>query len=132
VGATVEVEGTVKRYEGALEIVPGSPADLSILQEAPPIPLITIQALSQADEGRLVRIIGVLGEPRPFSAGVKVALDDGSGTITVVLWSNVAEGLEPPPAAGQTVDVVGIVHRYRDELEVIPRTPLDWRMAGEP
>ncbi len=132
VGAAVEVEGTVKRYEGALEIVPGDPADLSILQEAPPIPLLTIQALSRADEGRVVRLIGVLGEPRPFSAGVKVTLDDGSGTLTLLLWSNVAEGVEPPPAAGQTVDVVGIVHEYRDELEVIPRTPLDWRMAGEP
>ncbi len=132
VGATVEVEGTVKRYEGALEIVPGSPAGLSILEAATPLPLASIGELTAADEGRPVRLIGVLGEPRPFSAGVKVVLDDGSGTITLLLWSNVAEGLEPPPAAGQTVEVVGIVHRYGDELEVIPRTPLDWRMAGEP
>ncbi len=130
VGALVEVEGSVKRYNGALEIVPDRASAITILQPAPPLPLVSVAELSAADEGRLVRLGGVLGRPKPFSAGVKVVLDDGSGQITVLLWSSLAEAVEPQPAEGVAVVVVGIVQRYRGELEVVPRTPLDWRPAA--
>ncbi len=127
VGARVEVEGEVKRYEGVLELVPRHSEAVRLIEAAPPLPLTTVAELSAADEGRLVRLLGLLGKPSSFSAGVKMPLDDGSGTITVLLWSNIAEKIEPPPEEGMGVEVVGIIQLYRDEMEIVPRSSLDWR-----
>ena len=81
--------------------------------------------------GRVVRLRGVLGEPEGFSAGVKVPLDDGTGAITVLLWSNIAVEVTPAPAAGLPVEVIGTVESYEGELELIPRSPIDWRAGQE-
>jgi DNA/RNA endonuclease YhcR with UshA esterase domain len=129
-GAEIVVSGEVQVYEGELEVVPARPADVEIVQAAPEIPWVSIEELTESDAGRIVRLRGVLGEPEGFSAGVKVPLDDGSGTIPVLLWSNVAVEVTPAPAAGLPVEVVGTVESYQGELELIPRSPLDWR-AGE-
>jgi exonuclease VII large subunit len=56
-------------------------------------------------------------------------LDDGTGVIPVLLWSNLVEALDTPPAAGQMVEVVGEVTVYQDELELIPRSLHDWRLG---
>jgi len=127
VGAEVEIAGEIKVYQGDLELVPGSPEDVRIVTAAPEIPWVEVQALSTADTGRIVRLRGVSGDPVAFSAGVKVPLDDGTGTITVLLWSNVAESLAQPPQAGMLLEVVGEVAFYQDEMELIPRSPYDWR-----
>ncbi|MGC9358586.1 MAG: OB-fold nucleic acid binding domain-containing protein, partial [Anaerolineae bacterium] len=127
VGAEVEVEGEIQLYEGDLELVPEQPEDIRIQVAAPESPWVEVSTLSGLDAGRVVRLRGVLGEPQAFSAGIKAPLDDGTGTITVLLWSNVAEVLEPPPAGGLLVEVVGEISLYRDELEIIPRSRHDWR-----
>lgn len=127
VGAEVEVKGEIQVYQGDLELVPGSPEDVRIVTAAPELPWVEVQALSTADTGRIVRLRGVSGDPVAFSAGVKVPLDDGTGTITVLLWSNVAESLAQPPRAGMLLEVVGEVAFYQDEMELIPRSPYDWR-----
>lgn len=127
VGAEVEVEGEIQLYEGDLELVPEQPEDIRIQVAAPESPWVEVSTLSGLDAGRVVRLRGVLGEPQAFSAGIKAPLDDGTGIITVLLWSNVAEVLEPPPAGGLLVEVVGEISLYRDELEIIPRSRHDWR-----
>ncbi|MFP4346146.1 MAG: hypothetical protein ACLFU8_15725 [Anaerolineales bacterium] len=127
VGAEVEVVGEISVYEGELELVPEGPEDVRIRAPAPEIPWVEIGALSGADVGRVVRLRGVLGTPDPFSAGVKVPLDDGSGTITVLLWSNVVAALDRTPEEGALIEVVGEVEIYKEELELIPRSPFDWR-----
>jgi DNA/RNA endonuclease YhcR with UshA esterase domain len=85
--------------------------------------------LRPTDAGRVVRLRGVLGEPEGFSAGVKVLLNDGTGKITVLLWNNLVTTLPQRPASGQQVEVVGVVEEYRGELELIPRSVLDWRVS---
>ncbi len=127
VGAQVEVRGELKVYRGDLEVVPEKAADVAILTPAPAIPWVAVQDLTAADVGRIVRLRGTLGPPKPFSAGVKVALDDGSGRIDVLLWSNIAETLAPQPAEGLSIEVVGEVAEYKGKLELIPRSAQDWR-----
>lgn len=129
VGAEVEVVGRVQVYEGEVEVVPERADDVRLLVGASAPPWVEIGSLSAADLGRVVRLRGVLGTPETFSAGVKVPVDDGTGTLTVLLWSNVVEGLEPAPEAGQMVEVVGEVTVYRDNLELIPRSSHDWRVG---
>ncbi len=129
VGAQVEVEGRVQVYEGELELVPERAADVRLLVAASDATWVEVAALTEHDVGRVVRLRGVLGTPDTFSSGTKVALDDGTGALTVLLWSNIVEALETPPQAGQMVEVVGEVAVYQDEVELIPRSPHDWRLS---
>lgn len=127
VGADVEVQGKLALYQGALELTPEKVSDLILHTPAAEIPWVAIGSLSAKDAGRVVRLRGVTGMPQPFSAGVKVPLDDGMGTLNVLLWSNIAEALARPPEVGMMVEVVGELSVYRDALEIIPRSPHDWR-----
>lgn len=129
VGADVVAQGEIGVYEGELQIVPESPADVVVAKAAPEIPWVEVADLRSVDAGRVVRLRGVLGEPEGFSAGVKVSLDDGSGKITVLLWSNIVTNLDPRPAKGMAVEVVGVVEEYRGKLEIIPRSVFDWRLS---
>ena len=128
VGADVEVIGRVSIYEEELEIVLEETEDIVIRVPAEAPPWTEIAGLSTGDAGRLVRIRGVLEEPEGFSAGVKALVDDGTGRLQLLFWSNLYETLNPEPHSGQQVEVVGIVNVYRDELELIPRTRFDWRV----
>lgn len=130
VGAEVAVEGKLGVYQDELQITPEGPADIAIVTAAPEIPWLAIGDLRTLDVGRVVRLRGVLGAPQGFSAGAKALLDDGSGRITVLLWTNILTNLDPPPAEGLVVEVVGAIQEYRGKLEIIPRSALDWRIGG--
>ncbi|MGC9522252.1 MAG: OB-fold nucleic acid binding domain-containing protein [Anaerolineae bacterium] len=128
VGAEVAVTGTVQLYEGVLEIIPSDADDVYVLAPAPPPPWVAVNALTPNDAGRVVRIRGVLGELEGFSAGVKAPLNDGSGEITVLFWSNLYETFDPRPQAGQQVEITGLLSVFQQRLELIPRSPYDWRV----
>ena len=130
VGAEVEVKGEIGVYEGELQIVPESFKDIAIVTPAPEIPWVAVGDLQVSDAGRVVRLRGVLGAPEGFSAGAKALLDDGTGSITVLLWTNIFTLLDPPPAEGQAIEVIGVIQEYRGELEILPRSTLDWRVGG--
>ncbi|HNT76146.1 MAG TPA: hypothetical protein PKH77_14115 [Anaerolineae bacterium] len=129
VGADIVVQGEVSVYQDELEIVPESARDIRIVTPAPEIAWLEVGALRPSDAGRVVRLRGVLDQPEGFSAGVKVLLNDGTGKITVLLWNNLVTSLPQHPAAGQQIEVVGVVEEYRGELELIPRSVLDWRVS---
>ncbi len=126
VGAVVAVEGELSLYEGTLQLTPDRPADVTIITPAPEIPWVAVGDLRPSDVGRVVRLRGVLGTPEGFSAGAKVQLEDGSGVITVLLWSNILTTLDPPPSPGLIIEIVGVIQEYRGELEIIPRSVFDW------
>lgn len=127
IGAEIEVQGKLGVYQGTLELTPEKPSDLILHTPAVEIPWVTAAELSLKDAGRVVRLRGVTGTPQPFSAGVKVPLDDGTGVLTVLLWSNIAETLPRAPAAGMMVEVIGELSVYKEALELIPRSRHDWR-----
>ncbi|OQY21176.1 MAG: hypothetical protein B6I34_07690, partial [Anaerolineaceae bacterium 4572_32.1] len=121
-GTKVSVVGELSEYRGELEIIPRRAADVTVTGYTPPpaqepLPIGRIIAGDFIDQ--IVTLTGTLGEPQPFSAGVKFTLDDGSGEITLLLWQDVYDDL----AAGQTlqagtkVSVVGELSEYRGELE---------------
>ncbi|HEY68766.1 MAG TPA: hypothetical protein G4N97_10920 [Thermoflexia bacterium] len=130
VGAEVQVQGEVSQYRGELELVPELAEDVQILAAAAPPAETTIGALTTADVGRMVTLRGTLGQPEPFSAGVKFLLDDGTGQIILLLWSNVAESAPDGLGAGAQVVVTGEVSEYRGELELIPRNAGEIRVTG--
>jgi DNA/RNA endonuclease YhcR with UshA esterase domain len=127
-GQPVEVTATVGSYRGAPQLIPVSGQAIVPLPE--PVLLARqrpIGQLDQHDVGQMVTIEGIVQEAIPFSAGVKLTVDDGSGQVTVLLWQEIYDGMAEPEGLtpGAQVRVLGQVAIYRDSLEVIPDRPLD-------
>lgn len=120
-GARVRVQGTVAEYQGALEIVPDAAGDVVVLVAAPAAEVARVGDLGPHDAGRLVRLEGVLGPAEAFSKGVRFPLDDGTGEITLLLWSNVAGQAPAGLGPGVRVRVTGQVQEYKGNLEIVPR-----------
>ncbi|MEA3341372.1 MAG: hypothetical protein U9R15_15515, partial [Chloroflexota bacterium] len=136
VGAEVQVQGELSEYRGELEVIPNMPDDVWLLapppKAAPPteppqpegseVEARTIGDVTSADVGQIVRLAGALGEMETFSAGVKFTLNDGSGTIILLLWQNVYDAIPDAErlVAGARIEVVGQIEEYRGELEIIP------------
>jgi len=126
---SVEVVGSVSLYGDAPQLVPASTADIAPLDYTVPIAAQRfIVELTSADVGQWVIVRGIVTEVNPFSAGVKLALEDGSGTITALLWQDVYAGLRnnrPEPEIGAEVQVQGELSQYRGELEIVPELSED-------
>jgi DNA/RNA endonuclease YhcR with UshA esterase domain len=127
-GQPVEVTAAVSLYDGTPQLVPASLADIVPLSQPVPVAVEKhLGELTTTDVGRLVVVRGTVTQVDPFSAGVKVTLDDTTGTTIVLLWQSVYDALRAPaePDVGAEVQVQGKVSQYRGELEVIPELPDD-------
>jgi DNA/RNA endonuclease YhcR with UshA esterase domain len=123
-GATVRAQGEIAEYRGALEMVPELPADVQVLVLPSREALgRQVDEITAADVGHMVAVQGVLKALRAFSAGIRGVLDDGTGTITILLWQEVYDSLmdQERLVPGALVSVEGQVSEYRGELEVLPR-----------
>ena len=128
VGQSLEVIATVSLYRDTPQLVPSSVGDIVPLAETVPVAeKRPIGSLSAADEGRLVTVQGTIQQAEPFSAGYRMTLDDGTGSVTVLLWNDLYRAL-PDPSSLRTdaqLEVTGEVSIYRDTLEVVPVRPRD-------
>ena len=135
IGQPVEVVATVSLYGDTVQLVPASVADLVLLDHVEHIAVEKhIGELTTEDEGQLVVVRGTVTEVNMFSAGVKLTLDDGTGTVIVLLWQDVYDGLRngPEPAVGAEVQVQGEIVQYRGELEVVPELSEDVQVVAAP
>ncbi len=121
-GQPVEVVAAVSLYRDTPQLAPASTADIVLLSEPPSATVTPIGEVTSAHVGKTLTLRGTLGEPQPFSRGVKFPLSDESGTITLLLWQNVHDAI--PDAgrlvAGVAVTVTGEIEEYRGELEIVP------------
>lgn len=127
-GDSVEVEAAVSLYRGRPQLVPASVQDIRPLEETVPLAEErSVDSITPADVGRVVTVRGTITQARPFSAGYRFLLDDGTGEITVILWQDVYGALPSPEALaeGAQVEVTGEVALYKGTLEVIPGGPED-------
>jgi len=128
VGQPVEVVATVSLYGDRPQLVPASVADVVPLDQAARIGIEKYMGqLTTADVGQLVVVRGTVTEVDPFSSGVKVTLDDGTGAVILLLWQSVYDGLPDPAALGVGAEIQarGEVSQYRGELEVLPELAED-------
>ncbi len=132
-GQSVEVAAAVSLYGNTPQLVPASVADIVPLSQ--PVVIATekqIGALTMEDVGQTAIVCGTVTEIVPFSSGVKIMLDDGTGAVIALLWQSVYDGLPDPAAldAGAEVQVQGEISQYRGELEVIPELPRDVQVVA--
>ncbi|MFN3763089.1 MAG: OB-fold nucleic acid binding domain-containing protein, partial [Anaerolineae bacterium] len=126
-GARLRVTGELEEYQGQREVVPDRGADVAIIQAAEPPPRREIATITAADTGARVTVEGTVTRSEPFSQGYRVWVDDGSGEILVLLWSNISERVAGRErlAPGAQVQVTGVVDEYRGTLELVPPLPGD-------
>ena len=132
----VRVTGTTAdNGVGLLTVQPASLADVVLLGGASrvePIPVATGD-VSEATEGLLVEITGVLSRPiiNDLPYGYQVFLDDGSGETQVFICatSGVNPFTIPFLQNGAAVTVVGSSGQFINQYEVLPRHRGDIRPA---
>jgi DNA/RNA endonuclease YhcR with UshA esterase domain len=128
VGQAVQVTGTVDRYKDNLQLSVGRIENLVPLQESVAIaPMWRLGEISLDDVGNLVSVEGTVVGVDPFSTGIRLGLDDGSGRMTLVLWEDLYGALAEREdlVEGCTVGVQGKVAEYRGDLEIVPEFPFD-------
>ena len=133
----VEVIAAVSLYGDTPQLIPATTADIRPLSQAPAIAEETpIAVLTESDVGRLVRIRGTITRVEPFSSGVKLRVDDGSGTLVVLLWKSLYDELPHPHTAqaldvGAEVTVQGALSQYRGTLELTPELADDIHILAQ-
>jgi len=128
VGQSLEVVGTVDLYRDAPQIVPASLADIALLPVKVPVAFpITAAGLSADDVDHLVVLEGRVTRVDRLSAGVRLALEDGSGEVEVFLWQELVDGLPQVDClrSGALLRVLGRVALYRGELELVVERSTD-------
>lgn len=123
IGQAVQVTGAVDRYRSSPQLAVGRGSDVLVLEE--PIAIAAecrIGELPAMARGQLAVVEGTIVQARPFSSGVKLRLDDGSGAVTLLLWQDVYDqyGERERLVEGAVVRALGEVAEYRGELEIVP------------
>ncbi|MBN1888427.1 MAG: exodeoxyribonuclease VII large subunit [Thermoflexales bacterium] len=133
-GDSVELSGAVTLYENTPQITLTTYGHLLKLDE--PLEIAPLRQVRDLTAGRYARVEGELIQLKPFSAGVKLTLDDGSGRVSVLVWNDVYTALDSRAdfVEGAIVSVQGQVTHYRGELELVADAPADlelvWKSAA--
>jgi DNA/RNA endonuclease YhcR with UshA esterase domain len=131
-GAVLKIEGEVREYRSEIEIVPLVPADVMVTGWVQlPKEERAIGQVTADDIGQTLYVAGQITKVIPFSRGVKCALDDGTGTITLLVWQELYDRLEEPVglAQGAHVSVRGKIDEFAGDLEIVPQIPADLQVT---
>lgn len=119
----VEVTGQLAESFGLL-ILHADAADVKRKGHGRPVATATIAtgALSEATEGKLVAITGVITQPvgDDLPYGYRLFVNDGSGEAQVFVYASTGIDLSGL-VVGQTVHVVGFSGQFDDHYELNPR-----------
>ena len=136
IGAEVVAQGKVNAFRGELEIVPEMPLDVSVLARAvsaapATLGLTRIGAISRADLGKSVFISGTIDSADRFDGGLRLRLEDESGSIRVVLFDEVLAQVEASRGLeeGASLSALGRVSEFGGALEVIPANGASVRLG---
>ena len=108
--------------KGALSSGTGDNGHVSIL----PTSRIPIGDIQKGPIGRIVTVAGEVTDFRsPWAerAPNKATLNDGSGSIIIVYWKEVAAGIPRSPELGDKIQVTGESQDYRGEQQIKVRNP---------
>jgi len=131
-GDTVRVTGTLKLYNGLLEIDPMT-GIANLGSGTPPDPLSLTTGAVAANEGWLVRVTGAATwsgtPPAPGASDFTVtSINDGSGGVQVFVDKDTAIDLRGY-TSGQQLTIIGFVGNYNGTRQVMPRYQSDiWDM----
>ncbi len=123
-GAEVRVMGEVSVYWGQLELLIARPVDVAVLASVSTGPLEAIGALTVERLGERVTVEGQVVAVESFSGGLRLALDDGSGQVELLLWDGVYDQLAGAEGLGEGawLRAGGRLDEYAGRLQLAPQT----------
>lgn len=128
VGDWVSVTGGVGEFRDARQLLPASGDSIVRLARPPSRPMRPIDALNDDLVGEWVEIEGRVADLRPFSAGMRVDVQDAAGaTITAVVFDSAWQSLpfSATLAVGDALRAQGALTEYRGALEIVPELAID-------
>ncbi len=126
-GDVIQVSGTIKNFNGLLELDPVTSITW-ISSGAEPAPVVTDVASVASNQGKLVQVTGTAtwsGSP-PGSGGnnFSFSITDDSGTI--VSYRYKTTGIDMTGfASGDTIQLTGLSYVYNNNPQIIPRRQSD-------
>ena len=127
IGQSIQVTGTVTKFEDTPQITVRRGVDLSALEE--PVALARFMSLPQITEaqvGKWVRTQGEISQVMPGDKNTKLTLSNKDKRLTVLIWPNtwaVLPQADFQPGAELTVQ--GEVSLFRGDLEIVPELASD-------
>ena len=127
VGAEVEAEGEIGRFEGELQVSPAWGGGVKAIEPASPwADKRTVSELANhmtqraMIEGQIVR----LDQADQF---MKLIVNDGTGEVEILLWNNIWERVPNTDTftEGKQIRAVGIVGEFRGNIQLVPPLPYD-------
>ncbi len=120
-GMPIQVSGRVASYKDKFEIKLKKPSDIQILETE----LVPIGKITEASIGQRVTIKGKIISVRVFKEekGRTLKIDDGTGSINVVIWKDLYESIPERESLvqGTSIQVSGQIGSYANELEIRPK-----------
>jgi len=133
VGASLRVHGVVTLCGGAPQIA------LTDAAGAAPLPVgvefaprRTVEQIGRESVGQFRQLLGVIMDTDPFSAGMELELDDGTGVITVLLSRDLADlaAADGPLVPGLRMEVVVEITGIGGVWNIVPETSMDVSIVG--
>jgi DNA/RNA endonuclease YhcR with UshA esterase domain len=133
-GQSAEATGVATLYKDAPQITLTRADALCASIDSIPVASPAHLADLETRAGQWAAVHGTVVKVNPFSAGVKLTLDDGTGRADVVLWRDLYGVLSSTLqlAEGAQVAVQGEVSLYRGAVEITPELFTDVSLAAAP
>ena len=129
--AKARAKGLLAVYKDKLEIKVSRVEDFQLLEE-PAIEITSIASITESDEGRLFMIQAEITDVVQLSAGLKLLVSDGTGTIAVWIWNDLLEQITIADQfkPGVRIRVIGQLVIYKGTLELQPLSPESIEIIG--
>lgn len=124
----IQIEGTVKEYNGELEVLPEKVESIQIINSTP----LEISKINKKMTGELVKIQGIIiGKEIIGKGSLLLKIKKNSGEIKVYIPSYVSNSEDLKfLEEGQLIQASGVVQTYKEELELKVEDPYNLRVVG--
>ena len=127
VGQSIQVLGTVTKFDDTPQITLRRGADVTPLPEAVELArFVPLADITAAHAGKWARTQGEISQLTPGDKNTKITLSDQDQRLTILIWPDLWASL--PQAdfqVGTRLAVQGAVSVYRGDLEIVPELPSD-------
>lgn len=124
----IQIEGTVKEYNGELEVLPEKADGIQVIHSTP----LEISKINKRMVGELAKIQGTIIRKRTVGKGsLLLKIKKNKGEIKVYIPSNVSNsGDLTTLQEGQLIQASGIIQIYKKKLELKVEEPYNLKVVG--
>lgn len=135
IGDRIDVGGTLNITEGKRAMLIQTPDRVHItpgVEWMGKISLIKIGAITSSQIGELAKCQGQITDIRIFKQGRTFTINDGSGSIDVMIWNTEYEQITDKEALQYDawISVQGVIGSFRNKLQIKPSSPAMIKLVG--